>query len=68
LALSRRKGGEDFFAVNLHFLGCRDPEPDLVPPDLQNRNYDVVADHDALVDMPRQYQHSSLLPWAMGGA
>jgi hypothetical protein len=68
LTLSRRKGSKDFFAVDLDLLGCCDPQPDLVPPDLQNRNHDVVADHDALVDMPRENQHFSLLPWAMGGA
>jgi hypothetical protein len=27
-----------------------------------------MVDHDALVDMPRQYQNSSLLPRALGGA
>jgi hypothetical protein len=68
LALGGREGGKDLFAMDLDILGCRDPQPDLVPPDLQNRNHDVLADHDALVDMPRQYQHLSLLPWAMGGA
>ena len=68
LALRRREGGKNFFAMDLHILGCRDPQPDLVPPDLQNRNHHVAADHDALVDMPRQNQHFSLLPWAMGGA
>jgi hypothetical protein len=68
LALGGRQGGKDLLAMDLDVFGCCDPQPDLVPPDLQNRNHNVLAYHDALVDMPRQYQHCSLLPWAMGGA
>jgi hypothetical protein len=68
LALTGGEGGKDLFAMDLDVFRRRDPQPDLFPPDLQNRDHDVPADHDALVDMPRQYQHSSLLPWAMGGA
>ena len=54
--------------MDLDVFRCGDPQSDLVPPDLKNCNYNVLADHDALVNMPRQYQQSSLLPWAMGGA
>src|SRR5205823_5217718 len=34
-----------------------DSDPDLLAHDRQHRNLDVVADHDALVRLPGEYQH-----------
>jgi hypothetical protein len=45
-----------------------DAQSDLITAHLEHRDYYVVADHDALVNVPRQYEQSSLLPWAMDGA
>ena len=51
--------------MNLNLFRGGDAQTDLVPADFQHCNYHVMADHDALVHVPRQYQQSSLLPWAM---
>jgi hypothetical protein len=51
--------------MNLNLFRGSDTQTDLVPADFQHCNYHVMADHDALVHVPRQYQQSSLLPWAM---
>ena len=51
--------------MNLNVFRGGDAQTDLVSPDFQHCNYHVMADHDALVHVPRQYQQSSLLPWAM---
>jgi hypothetical protein len=68
LAVGGCEGGEDLLTVHLDVFRSRNPQSDLVAPHLKDRNYHVMADHDALVNMPRQYQQSSLLPWAMDGA
>ncbi len=51
--------------MNLNVSRGGDAQTDLVSADFQHCNYHVMADHDALVHVPRQYQQSSLLPWAM---
>ena len=51
--------------MNLNVFRGGDAQTDLVSADFQHCNYHVMADHDALVHVPRQYQQSSLLPWAM---
>lgn len=43
---------------------CADPEADLITPDLEDGDDDVVADHDALVGMAGQHEHlRSPFPW-----
>ena len=59
------KGSEDFLAMYLNIPRGGDPQTYLVSADFQHCNYHVMADHDALMNVPRQYQQSSLLPWAM---
>jgi hypothetical protein len=49
----------------LDVLRGGDAQTYLVSADFQHCNYHVMADHDALMNVPRQYQQSSLLPWAM---
>jgi hypothetical protein len=67
LTVGGRERGKHLFAMDLDIFGGRNAQADLVAPDFENSDHDVVADHDALVHMPRQYQQSSLLPWAMSG-
>jgi hypothetical protein len=39
-----------------------DAQPDLVSPDVDDRDNDVVADHDAFVALPGEYEHGWFLP------
>jgi hypothetical protein len=42
------------------FLGCHDTEPNLVPPDFDHRDGDVVIDYNALIFFSGQYKHRRL--------
>ena len=68
MAVGGREGDKDLLSVHLDVFRSGDAQPDLIAPHLEDCNYHVMANHDALVNMPRQYQQSSLLPWAMDGA
>ena len=47
-------------------LVVRDAEPHLVPPDLEDRDDDVVGDHDALVGAAGEDEHATS-PYAHDG-
>jgi hypothetical protein len=51
--------------MNRHVLRGLNAQADLVAANVDNRDHDVVADHDALVTVPRQNQHPWLLPHAL---
>jgi len=46
-------------AMHWHFLGSVDPKAHLVTADVNNRDYNIVADDDALIALSRQNQHRS---------
>lgn len=48
--------------MNRDLAGGVDPQSNLVSANINDRKYDVLADHDALVTLPRQDKHRQLLP------
>src|SRR4051794_24039796 len=51
--------GVDLFAVDAYRPGGLDAEADVVAPDLEDRNDDVVADDDGLVGPAAEDQHQA---------
>src|SRR3954453_5347233 len=47
----------DLFAVNADFLGGVDPDSNLVPSDIDDGHFNVVADHDRFIALSGQHQH-----------
>jgi hypothetical protein len=43
-----------FLSVNRDILWSFNTQPDFIPAYIDNRNYDVIANHDALITMSRQ--------------
>ena len=48
---------EHFAAVDRHLFGGLNPQADLVPPDLDHDNGNVIIDDNTLILLPRQYEH-----------
>src|SRR5687768_17191189 len=55
-------GVVDFLAMDADLLGGVDPQTHLVTADVYHGDLDVVADHDRLVALTGQHQHTGLLP------
>jgi hypothetical protein len=52
----------DLLAEDRDVAGGVDADADLVAGNGEDRNLDLIADHDALVRLPREYQHSARPP------
>src|SRR5439155_21836603 len=59
-------GVVDFLAVDADRFGGGDAESHLVPSDVDDGDFDVVADNDRLVLLTGQHQHGWLLPGQRG--
>src|SRR5688572_32291571 len=55
-------GVVNFLAMDADLFGGIDPQAHLVAADVNHGNFDVVADHDRLVALTGQHQHTGLLP------
>src|SRR5437773_5134376 len=56
----------DFFAMDGDLLGSRDSQANFVAPDIDDGDFDVVTDHDRLIALTGQHQHTRLLPRGKG--
>src|SRR3954463_15073890 len=58
LAVFTANGVVDFFAMDADLFGGIDPQTHLVAADINHGNFDVVSDHDRLVALTGQHQHT----------
>lgn len=58
--------GQQLLAVHGDASRCGDAQADDLTPNVQHRDYDVVADHDALANPATENQHALTLPWDQG--
>jgi hypothetical protein len=55
-------GFVNLLAMDRNFRGSINSQPDFVATDIDDRNDNVVANHDAFVALSRQNEHRGLLP------
>jgi hypothetical protein len=55
----------NLFAVDGHRLGSADSDSHLFATNLQHDDFYLVADDNALSELPGKYQHSVRHPWSI---
>jgi hypothetical protein len=51
---------DDLFAINGYIAGRFNADTDLIPVNLDDRDHDIVANHDLLTQLPAKNQHDYL--------